>query len=69
MLFREAKAVLLNKTDLLPYTNFNRESFRNDLRNINATLPLFEISCTRGDGLEDWFKWIVQAINISFQVK
>jgi len=23
---------------------------------------LFEISCTRGDGLEDWIKWITDQI-------
>jgi hydrogenase nickel incorporation protein HypB len=58
MLFREAKAVLLNKIDLIPYTNFNYESFRADLNKINSQIPLFEVSCTRGDGLKGWYKWI-----------
>ena len=58
MLFREAAAVLLNKIDLIPYTNFNYNSFRNDLGNVNAEVPLIEVSCTRGDGLEQWYKWI-----------
>jgi hydrogenase nickel incorporation protein HypB len=58
MIFREARAVLLNKIDLIPYTNFNLDSFRSDLKGLNPRIPLFEISCTRGDGLEDWFKWI-----------
>lgn len=58
MLFREAKAVLLNKIDLIPYTNFNIKSFRADLANINKGIPLFELSCTRGDGLKEWHKWI-----------
>jgi hydrogenase nickel incorporation protein HypB len=58
MLFREAKAVLLNKIDLIPYTNFKREAFNSDLKNINGQIPLFEISCTRGDGLKEWIKWI-----------
>jgi hydrogenase nickel incorporation protein HypB len=58
MLFREARAVLLNKVDLIPYTNFNKQNFISDLRKINGTVPLFEVSCTRGDGLGDWYKWI-----------
>ena len=62
MLFREAEAVLLNKIDLIPYTNFNSVSFRSDLRKINATVPLFEISCTKGDGLAHWYKWITWKI-------
>jgi hydrogenase nickel incorporation protein HypB len=58
MLFREAKAVLLNKIDLIPYTNFSNDNFKADLKKINAQIPLFEISCTRGDGLEGWYDWI-----------
>jgi len=63
MLFREAKAVLLNKVDLIPYTNFNFDSFRSDLGKINARIPLFEISCTRGDGLAEWYNWISEKVN------
>lgn len=59
MLFREARAVILNKIDLLPYTNFSFENFRRDLRKINPSVPLFSLSCTRGDGLDEWFEWII----------
>jgi hydrogenase nickel incorporation protein HypB len=65
MLFREARAVLLNKIDLINYTNFNHESFKTDLRNINADVPLFEISCMKGDGLKEWFDWISGQIKTS----
>ena len=63
MLFREAKAVLLNKTDLIPYTNFNLNNFRKDLTKINSQIPLFEISCTKRDGLKDWFVWLLLQIS------
>jgi hydrogenase nickel incorporation protein HypB len=63
MLFREAKAVLLNKTDLIPYTNFNLANFRIDLGRINKNVPLFEISCNKGDGLKDWFRWLADEVN------
>jgi len=65
MLFREAKAVLLNKIDLIPYTNFNLDNFKTDLNKINPHIPLFEVSCTRGDGLKKWFEWIT--VHISSQ--
>ena len=65
MLFREAKAVLLNKTDLIPYTNFDSSSFRSDLKKINDQIPIFEISCTKGDGLKGWYEWISEKINVS----
>jgi len=57
-LFREAKAVILNKIDLLPYTSFNREAFYADLKQLNANIPVFEISCRTGEGMEGWIEWI-----------
>ena len=62
MLFRESRAVILNKIDLMAYTNFNFKSFRDDLTKINATVPLMEVSLTRGDGLDKWFEWITEQI-------
>ena len=65
MIFREASAVLLNKIDLIPYTNFSSESFRSDLQKINATIPLFEVSCTKRDGLQEWYRWLEDQIVFS----
>jgi hydrogenase nickel incorporation protein HypB len=62
MLFRESRAVILNKIDLMAYTNFNFKSFRDDLTKINATVPLMEVSLTRGDGLDKWYEWITEQI-------
>ncbi|MCU0455894.1 MAG: hydrogenase nickel incorporation protein HypB [Bacteroidales bacterium] len=62
MLFREARAVLLNKVDLIPYTNFRMLNFRKDMEKINRNIPVFELSCTRGDGLGAWFEWISSRI-------
>ena len=62
MLFREAKAVILNKTDLIPHTNFNITAFVGDLEEINANIPLFQVSCTRGDGLDEFYRWLRKAI-------
>ena len=59
MLFREAHATILNKTDLIPYTNFSLENFRKDLDSLNGNLPKFEISSTDETGVKpmlDWFK-------------
>jgi hydrogenase nickel incorporation protein HypB len=58
MLFREAKVILLNKTDLIPYTNFNMESFIADVNRINPQVPLIKTSCTWDTGLEDWYNWL-----------
>lgn len=67
MLFREASAVLLNKTDLIPYTDFKLDSFTRDLAKLNGKIPLFKISCRTGSGLDSWFDWITGFINRSTQ--
>lgn len=63
MLFREAKAILLNKIDLVEYTNFNKARFSIDLNNVNGKVPLMEISCTGNIGMDDWFNWISKKIS------
>ncbi len=62
LLFREAKAIILNKIDLIPYSNFNYQSFTNDLRRINGGIIKFDVSCTKGNGMNKWFEWISEQI-------
>ncbi len=63
MLFREARAILLNKLDLIEYTNFNKKVFYNDLNNVNGKIPLFEVSFTKNEGVDQWYNWISSQIS------
>jgi len=58
LLFRESSIIILNKTDLIPYTNFNAEDYRKYLAELNGAIPSLEISCITGSGLTDWFDWL-----------
>ncbi len=58
MLFRQAAAVVLNKVDLLPYVNFNTQTFLDDLKNLNPDIPLFETAAVHGAGMDNWLQWI-----------
>ncbi len=58
LLFQEAELVILNKTDLIPYTNFDKDLFYRDLKNINPKLPVLEVSASKGEGLSGWYEWI-----------
>jgi hydrogenase nickel incorporation protein HypB len=59
MIFSEARAVILNKMDLMPYTNFNIESYTSDLRSLNPRIKMFQTSASRGEGLSEWLTWLV----------
>lgn len=58
LLFREAEAVLLTKTDLEQYTNFNRQNFMTDVKNLNGEIPIFEMASMNKPNLEPWLQWL-----------
>ncbi|GAI42034.1 unnamed protein product [marine sediment metagenome] len=62
VMFRKAKVLLVNKIDLLPYTNFNMSKIKEDALNINPNLKIFEISCQTGEGLGTWFVWLKEQV-------
>jgi hydrogenase nickel incorporation protein HypB len=57
-MFRAATLVLLNKVDLLPYVDFDPGRFVAHLREVNPRLPVLALSVSRGDGMEDWYRWL-----------
>jgi hydrogenase nickel incorporation protein HypB len=58
-MFLIANAVVLNKTDLLPYVKFDSDRFREAVREINRKLDIFEVSCTTGRGIDRWISWLL----------
>ncbi|MGQ9681287.1 MAG: hydrogenase nickel incorporation protein HypB [Anaerolineae bacterium] len=57
-IFAAVDAVVLNKLDLAPYVPFDRDAFRRLLQGLNPKAPLFELSCTTGEGLQPWAAWL-----------
>jgi hydrogenase nickel incorporation protein HypB len=58
LMFRESSAMLINKVDLLPYTNFKMEEAKDNALRINPRLVIFPLSCTTGQGLDAWINWV-----------
>lgn len=58
LLFHLAKAMILNKIDLLPYVEFDVERACAAARKLNSQLNIFEVSCRTGSGLESWYDWL-----------
>ncbi len=65
LLFREAKAVVLTKIDLLPYVPMDTKTFMGHLQKINASLPVYPVSSTTSEGVKDWTQWVVAQSNKS----
>lgn len=62
LIFHQARAILLNKIDLLPYTDFNLDRFREDLARINPSATVFPVSGRTGEGIENWYLWLLEEV-------
>jgi hydrogenase nickel incorporation protein HypB len=59
LMFHEADAVLINKVDLLPYVRFDVDAFTRAIKGINRRAKIFPVSCTTGQGIDDWVDWLL----------
>jgi len=58
LLFTKAKAVILNKIDMIPYFEFDKKFFYDGIRALNPDVPIFEVSSRTGEGFEEFVKWL-----------
>ena len=59
LMFHEADAVLINKIDLLPYVTFDVDAFTRGVGGMNGKAAFFPMSCTTGEGTQEWGSWIL----------
>ncbi|MBA7658196.1 Hydrogenase maturation factor HypB [subsurface metagenome] len=59
LMFHQAGAVLINKIDLLPYLKFDVDAFSKAIKGINQKAKVFPISCTTGEGVDQWVDWLL----------
>ena len=61
-IYRGLDALILNKTDLLPYVPFSMDYFRNGVEILNPGVAFFPLSCRTGEGLSGWTDWIKERV-------
>jgi hydrogenase nickel incorporation protein HypB len=69
LLFSKAKAVVINKIDLLPYFDFNKQYFYDGVKTLNDTAEIFEVSARTGEGFEVLAKWLKEKYSEYVQSK
>jgi hydrogenase nickel incorporation protein HypB len=57
-MFHSSTLCIINKTDLLPYVPFSIKKVKDNARKINPKLNIIELSCTNGEGLQEWYNWL-----------
>jgi hydrogenase nickel incorporation protein HypB len=57
-MFHSSTVCVINKTDLLPYVPFDIEKVKANALKVNHKLQIIEVSCTSGEGLQNWYSWL-----------
>ena len=57
-MFAAAGLVVINKTDLLPYVEFDLDVCAGHARSVNPHVEVLALSATTGDGTSAWYDWI-----------
>jgi hydrogenase nickel incorporation protein HypB len=57
-MFQTSNLCIINKTDLLPYVDFDVEKARAYALKINPQLEFIELSVKTGDGMDKWYEWL-----------
>ncbi len=57
-MFAAADLVLVNKTDLLPYVDFDVGVCATHARSVNPGVEVLALSATHGTGIAAWYAWI-----------
>jgi hydrogenase nickel incorporation protein HypB len=60
-MFAAADLVVVNKTDLLPYVDFDVELCTARARSVNPGVTVLPLSVRSGDGLDAWYAWLTSA--------
>jgi hydrogenase nickel incorporation protein HypB len=58
VMFRSADVVFVNKIDLLPHLDLDLDLFLHNLRAVNPTAPVIEVSARTGEGVEECVAWV-----------
>ena len=57
-MFAASDLCLINKTDLLPYVDFDLEKCEQAARSVNPRLEILRLSVKTGEGMDRWYDWL-----------
>jgi hydrogenase nickel incorporation protein HypB len=58
LMFTVSDALLVNKIDYLPFSDFNLGAMRERVLRLNPHIEIFEISAKTGRGVDQWAAWL-----------
>lgn len=61
--FEKADIILVNKSDLIEYVEFDRDEFMKGVRALNKTAPVFFVSAAKQEGYDEVIAWLIDQAN------
>lgn len=61
-MFYTSNICVINKIDLVPYLDLDLEELKKNALKVNPNLIFFEVSATRGNGMDHWYKWLKEQL-------
>jgi hydrogenase nickel incorporation protein HypB len=58
-MFLSSDLCVMNKTDLLPYLDFDMGTAHDYALQVNPQLEIIELSVKTGEGMQQWYDWII----------
>ncbi len=62
-MYQGVDALVINKTDLMPYIDFDMDYFRKGVEILSPGLVTFPLSCKTGEGVQEWLDWLTAQID------
>lgn len=62
-MFQRTQAVIVNKVDLIEFTDFDLERVREDVAKLNPDSKVFVVSARTGEGMDELAAWIMGEVN------
>ncbi len=66
-MFRRSSVMVVNKTDLLGFSDFEINTVKANAKKINGQLEIFELSCRTGEGVSRWAEWLIEQVALKKQ--
>ena len=59
-MFHASDLMILNKTDLLPYLDFDVERCIEYAKQVNPDIKVIQLSARSGEGMKEWIDWLIE---------
>ena len=61
-MFRESDVLIISKTDVAPYFDFDFEKCIERARKLNPDIIIIPLSAKTGEGFDEWENWLLGAV-------